>query len=84
MDNKIINEIIKHHDELSKMSVFGDTAKDRQTAFTKAVAIRELITSIRDNVIAENQKDKFEEALTTHFESMGKGLFYKRKVAFNE
>lgn len=77
----ILNTIFEHHDTLSREAVFADTAKARQTAFVKAEGIRELIWKIKDTLPVKEQ-DRFLEAVERHFDSIGKGIFYKRNLNF--
>ena len=84
MDNKILNTIFKRHDELSHVVVFGDTEEERKMAYTKYVALRELITDIKDNAIPKTKKKKFRDAMEAHYASIANGIFYKRGLNFND
>ena len=80
--NKALNHIFKMHDDLCQSALFGETDQDRQEAHIKATALRELLYSIRDNVIKPSEQDRFNDAVEAHFAAIGKHLFYKRNLDF--
>lgn len=76
-----LNTIFEHHDALSHDAVFAETAQDRERAYIKAEALRELITAIKDTLPAKEQ-ERFTDAAKAHFNAIGKGIFYKRNLDF--
>jgi hypothetical protein len=71
------------HDSFSYASVFDSDIKDREKAFIKAEAIRFLISELR-NTMGPDDRKSFDEAVLTHCEAYGKGLFYNRNLNFEE
>lgn len=76
----LIKTILTHHDDYSSASVFGPSEQDRSEAFTKAEAIRELISRIKDNMPDNAAKDTLIMAITAHMDSMSRLIFYKRDL----
>lgn len=82
--NEILKIIFREHDRLSHAAVFDQDIADRDRAFVKAEAIRELISSVRAGFTKIDMRDAFNEAVVLHTEALGKGIFYNRTMNFNE
>ena len=82
--NEIIKIVFREHDRLSQAAVFENDIEDRDRAFVKAEAIRELISAIRNGFTKIDMRDAFNEAVVLHIEALGKSIFYNRNMNFNE
>jgi len=76
--------ILKFHDDLSQKAVFEPTDEARQAYYNQAVAIRNLIGKIRDEVVNKKDKDKFQAIISEHTEAMSRGLLWTRKIDFED
>ncbi len=81
---RMIKCILKFHDDLSQKAVFEQTDQARQAYYNQAIAIRNLIGRIKDEVVSKKDKDKFQAIISDHTESMSRGLLWNRKVDFDE
>jgi len=76
----ILKIILQHHDDYSMTSVFDTDEAVRAEAFTKAEAMRELVTRIKNSMPDNQEKETVMSAVREHFESMAKMIFYKRNI----
>lgn len=76
--------ILKFHDDLSSKAILEPTDQARQEYYIKAVAIRDLLSKIHDDVVNKKDKDKFQTIINEHYEAMSKGMLWNRRVEMND
>jgi predicted ATPase len=84
MDNQVLNELFRYHDELSYDVVFNQSDEARQDSFIRAETLRELTRRVVDTIPDGKRKEKLIDAIAAHGEAFASKLFYNRKLNLEE
>jgi hypothetical protein len=77
---EILNELISYHDDLAYVAVMDEDAGERDKAFIKAEALREVLGRVADAIKKPDERTLFGKALEDHYKAISKKFFYNRNV----